>query len=541
MSTAICTTAPAVEIKQVPRDQHTSGIHIALIFFVGLIARIPFYLAYRPIWSGDSSSYVMFYQFLTQHLFYLGWRTPVYPFFLGFAMRVGTITSPADPSTPFAYIVICLQSLFCILAAAFLYHTLRLLNVSKGIALAVSLIIVTMPALSIHEMSLLNMSLAFSLLMLVMGLFVITIKRLEVSRPATIPALATGIASSILIMNRPDLIIFVLLLLMMTAAVSLRLWFGLRIQLSSSILKATSLIALPAACTLLGWMLLMYIGIGQFRITTLDGWNRTRTVYNMFDRVDPADQLIGGIMSRTYNREVSSHAKVNLREIIWPALDELIINYPDYPGPKTAIDPTFLDHVGIASGRRALGWVRIPCTQENYCWQNMRKEIDVGDYLGQVSWKLARKYPKDYLRNLAVNFFEESFDFRFTNAKPAVAEYQDLSVVGGESVKSKAGVHMIAQAITAEAPLLTIAYVVTLGFFMVAPILLFRKPSEHWVSDIAIASMAVASVGTIVGTTVLAGFNRVYSLPHIAVFAICTAYAWENRARFLDAIPLRRQ
>jgi len=48
--------------------ERTIRFHVGFILFVGLVVRIPFYLAFRPIWSGDSASYSAFYDMWRHHL-----------------------------------------------------------------------------------------------------------------------------------------------------------------------------------------------------------------------------------------------------------------------------------------------------------------------------------------------------------------------------------------------------------------------------------------------------------------------------------------
>lgn len=176
----------------------------------------------------------------------------------------------------------------------------------------------------------------------------------------------------------------------------------------------------------------------------------------------------------------------------------------------------------------------------DYCWQAMRIHINVGDYLGRVSWKLARKYPIESLHNVATNFLEESFTFRYWDAKPAVAGFEAHSADGSGFTRNSSTVAFIGKSLNVEAPLLTLMYVVTLGYFVFFPIIFSRKVTDHWWPDVTVAALAVASVGTLGGTCVLAGLNRVYSLPHLAIFILCTAYALENYSRIVTIFrPVR--
>lgn len=543
---------PAAEPVTPRTENHSSrdraiGLHVGFILLAGLLARIPFYLAFRPVWSGDSPGYSLVYYLWRHHIFYLGERTPVYPLFLGVAQWLAG--GPPEPflSQRTAYAATLLQSALDVLAAVLFYFTLRSLRIRGSIAFGASLFLATIPAMCFHEVNILNMSLAFFCLVLVISLFVPTVQRLRTGKDISIAARATGAALAITVLNRPDLLIFSVLLLLITACLPLKP----RLPGSASIFSARPLgaatwMTLPLACALLVWMLLMYAGIGEFRITTLNGWNRTRTVYNMFDRVDAEDAAIGEIMARTYQRKAAHAASANLREIVWQAHDELLLNYPRYPitDPTRDPSPLHLQIARVALAHNVLGLVEIPCelSPRPYCWQFMRLKINTGDYLGRVSWKLARKYPRDWLHNVVANFFEESFTFRYSEAKPTVAGYEAHSADGSPFVRNSSIAALTTAAANAQSPLLTLMYVVTLGYciFFFFPAIFSREQDDHWLPDVTVAALAVASVGTIVGTCVLAGLNRVYSLPHLVVFTICTAYALENHSRIVSVFRTAR-
>ncbi len=303
--------------------------------------------------------------------------------------------------------------------------------------------------------------------------------------------------------------------------------------------SALALMALPVALSVLAWMTLMYVGIGEFRITTADGWNRSRTAYNMFDRVDPEDRVIGELMSQTYLRQKDKTDKVNVREIMWQVQYELLANFQRYPITDPTIDASPFHLKMYKAAHDILGMGKATCASNPgnmFCWEQMRMEIDIGDYLGAVSWKLARKYPFDWMHNIVANFFEESFTFRYGDAKPAVEGYQPKSTGPDSFVKDPSIASRAWPVANVEAPLLTLMYVVTLGYAIGFPLIVFRKQDGHWLHDAAVATLAIASIGTIVGTCILAGFNRIYTMPHIVVFVLCTTYALENRARIVSAL-----
>jgi len=59
------------------------------------------------------------------------------------------------------------------------------------------------------------------------------------------------------------------------------------------------------------------------------------------------------------------------------------------------------------------------------------------------------------------------------------------------------------------------------------------KTDEWHVTDIIVTGFALATVGTFIAMCFLSGYNKEYSIPHLGVMVICTAYAVENRSRFL--------
>ena len=278
------------------------ALHILLILLSGALARIPFHKAYEAIWSGDSSGYADFYLCLTRHVFYLGERTPVYPLFLGLAQFI--IAGSPQPYFDWnvCHLVVMLQSALGVLSALLVFYVMRILQVRTSIALGAALFLATAPGVCFFEMNILNMALSFSLMAVTTALFFATVKRIDASQSFAVPALCTAAAMSLAVLNRPDLLIFAILLVTTMVAAVVRCRFRGYTFFARGLRRATLFIAAPVAIAVLGWMMLMYVGIGQFRITTLDGWNRSRTVYNLFDRVAPADHAIGSIMTQTYSR-----------------------------------------------------------------------------------------------------------------------------------------------------------------------------------------------------------------------------------------------
>ena len=510
------------------------GFHVGLILFFGTLVRIPFHLTFRPTLSGDSEGYSSFYALWVNHHFYLGERTPVYPFFLGFAQWLSSVTPARILSIRAAGFAVRMQSAVDVLGAVLFYVAIGTLRIRPRTALVFTLFLVTIPAVCQYEMLILNMSFSFTWLIVVMSLFLFTIKRMESGKSTAALSVATGICASLAVLNRPEFLIFLILLC--------ALMLLLRVTSSSEAAAkrlpgAAILIAISAVPAILAWMIIMYAGIGQFRITTVNGWNKTRTVYNLFDRVDPEDRVIGGIMAETYNRLKPSD-RVNHREVVWPAEKQILQHLDRYPGDSyrdidAPANPSPFHQTVNRAVQHTFGFVELPCKARmvDFCWEMMRIKIDTGDYLGDVSGKLARKYPGLWLSNIATNFAEESFNFDYFSAKPSTLDVSDIAASGDAPVINHTSANLIGWICKLHVPFLLLTYLVTLGCFFLSPKAFFQRHDEHWLGDAAVAILAVASIGTLVGTCVLAGFNRVYSLPHLAIFTMCSAYAWEHRVR----------
>ena len=517
-----------------------------LISLSGVLARLPFYLAYKPIWSSDSWGYSLPYFFWINHDFYLGERTPGYPLFLGLTQWLaGTAARPAL-SLPAAYTTVCLQSLLDVLAASLLYYALAVIRVRRSIALVSALFAVTIPGLCNFEMNILNISLAFFCLTLAATAFAIMMRKLGEERQFIGASVVTGLLLSCAGLVRPENLVFLAVLAAAMIGISLRsLWSRLTSEVPRRLAVAAVLMLVSAAPLVLAWMTWNYVGIGEFRITTLTGWNRSKTVYNMFDRVGPEDRLVGEILSSSY-RQRNSNGRI-VRDHVWQAQTILGERYWEMPIEDSTrslsafhqkVDRIFEDVLGMK--------FRIPCDRpDKLCTELLRREVDIydyrlkvnlGNYVGKVSWKLIRKYPGSYLYNVADNFVRDTFNFRYVDARSAVAGAHSISLDGKDYVKNRVFAGLVEKAVIVQAPLLSVLYFITIGFVLSSPLVLTGKAHEHAITDATVTLLAMATVGTFVATCMLSGFNKEYSAPHLGVLVICGAYAVENRARIAAAI-----
>jgi hypothetical protein len=537
---AAITAVPGGE--QAHREQTRVRTHVALIVFSGLLVRALFYLAYKPIWAGDSPSYTLAYYFWTHRQFYLGERTPIYPLMLGLAQWVNREHASILPGFAVAYTTLVWQAILNILTCVGFYFTLLWLRVRRGMALAASIVLVTLAGLCWYEMQILNMALAFTFVTVVAGCYVALLRRIEAARRCGLLALATGGMLGIAVLVRPELLIFTVVLVLGTAALRMTA-LGKHQVRGRKFLASALLMMIGVAPLLLLWMAAMYAGIGEFRITTLDGWNKSRTVYNLFDRVGPEDHALGEVLSRSYAAQLTHGNQVNVREHMFIAFDDLKAHYNEFPiDHSVALRPS---EMNVKIARLAfdyLGLERIPCavSQQMTCFENMRARIDLGDYIGGVSSKLMRRYPGAWARNTLVNWLQETFNFSYVDRKEAVAGFQAITVDGATYVRRPRLSKVAEWAVRVEAPLLSLAYVVTLLFAMLGPVLLVRdKPLSS--ADAAVVLLAMAAVGTEAVMCAIAGFNRIYSLPFVAIFVLCAAFGVERRRDLLPISPQKAE
>ena len=521
---------------------------LLLLCATGVVVRIPFYLASAPLWSGDSTGYSLAWFFWSHGYFYLAERTPVYPMLLGMAQWL--THSPASPmlSTAAAYATVLLQSLLDLIGAGLVYATSRLLGVGPRIALAAGIFSVTIPGLCSMEMNILNLAPAFFWVTLGAACFVFTIRRLEEGNGYRLPALATGLVLCSGGLLRSEILVFLAVLLLAVLVMPLSAFSRTSRSPRARRWLAAALIAVAAAPPVLFWMTWNYVGIGFFRYTTLTGWNRSKTVYNLFHLVGPEDKVLGEILTASYHRR-NAAGQIN-RDHIWQAQWTLGERFAEMPVELPALPmPAHYFTLNRFFGQR-LGMTAPPrCdAPSDFCHALQQSGVPIFDYklkdylglyVGHVSNKLIRAYPLAHLGNAADNFVRDSFNFDYTQTAPAVDWYRGFGVTK-QAYGNPFLARVTATAIRAEAPLLLLLYLVTLAAAFSAPILLCRARYAHAVNDCAVACLALATVGTIVATCLLAGYNKEYSIEHLGVLVLCAAYAAEHRRRIASAFGARK-
>jgi hypothetical protein len=518
---------------------------IFFLLLLGAIARAGYHVLFSPWWAGDTISYIDASSILSHGYFTDGGRTPGYPLFLALA---GWMWSGKDAffstGAPGAAIVAAwLQSALGLAAVALVFYSLRALRVREPLAIAGAAFFAVLHAVCQFEMAILAQSLSLFALALGIWLFTRTMARIQEQKSPALSAVLTGIAFSFAVLVRPENLVFFVALI---AAPAL-LWIVLKLRRRDSSQRRAWLIvacALPlaAAPAVLAWMTWNYLGIGRFQITTLTSWNRSSSVYNLFDRVDPKDRVLGDLLVRA----------------------DLIRNHPEQiPGEKFFKPPargqvvqdtfiaTFYDIV-MRRGELPLApaevhrsrfgrWIRSFASDERRrfthrflsAWRipavDERDPNDIGDYVGAVSLRLQMKYPGAWLGNAFRNFFRDGF--RFSIGPPAIDETKDPhSFSGGSVVRSASLWNFAAWLNRLEAPVVLIFFMFTLGLALLSPLTLLRSHSPA-TPDVASSAISLGVVGTFAACCLFASYMPHYGEPHWPAIVICGIYGIDRTLR----------
>ena len=463
----------------------------------------------------------------------------MYPLFLGLAQWLSGVHASPKLSLSAAYVTVCLQSTLDIVAACVLYFTLGKLNIRRNIALASALFAATLPALCSLEVNILNLSLSFAVLVLCTSVFATLTRRVSHGARFVCTSLLCGLVFACAALLRPENLVFCTIL----ATVLLGSWVILKLRGVTTLREnrvpvAVLLMILSAAPLILAWMTWNYVGIGEFRITTLTGWNRSKTVYNMFDRVEPEDRVLGQVLTSSYLRRNSNRRIV--RDHFWQALHDLTNLYIYMPVEDPTETPSAFHMKVDRFFEDVLGMAKMPCERPGQlCSASIRRKVNLGDYVGRVSWKLIRRYPSAYLGNVADNFVRDTFNFRYADSEPAVESDRANTVDGGECVRNESLAKLLANGDQCAGSASDSVLRCYLGFCH------FRTTGSHEQRCRMPRGrhnrhrIRLATVGTFIAMCCLSGYNKEYSIPHLGVMVMCTAYAVENWSRIAAAMGLR--
>jgi hypothetical protein len=545
-------TVPQVEAEVVPgamapRPAVYRDRPLLIILVCGTILRVLYHWLLLPCFFADAVTYVDAGWLLTHGYFTDGARTPGYPLFLALARWLWV---PHQPDLVFgaALLATGMQSILGVVAIVLVYDTLRALRVSDKAAIAGTAFFAVLNGVCEFEMFVLSQSLSLFALVLAVSLFVKTMAKVSDGEDPTRQAIAAGAAFSFAVLVRPEnLGVFAIAVL--TPGL---LWLGARWRMrdrerSRRLVRIALLIPLGAAPMLLAWMTWNYIGIGRFQITTLTAWNRNSAVYNLFDRVDPEDRVLGELLAqadlvRNHPEKVPPKDRFWLpkqpgqvvQDTVLTAFRKIIARHGEMPLP-----PPRTTSSGIGAWIRGLvsdearrytrsyaAGVRTQFTLE-------RDPNDIGDYLASVSWKLARRYPNEWLRNAWLDFMREAFQFHV--GPPEIGDLPDPhSYLDGGVILSPALRRPAIWSDRLQAPVMVFLFVLTLALAAAYPwAVLRRNNSETQLLDAAASALALGVLATIVGCCLLAVYMPHYGVPHWGTIVICGTYALDRMARSL--------
>jgi hypothetical protein len=508
--------------------------HLGLIAGCGAAFRILYQIGFRPCWSADSYVYSNMFLLWSRRFFSTSYRPPLYALFLGLVQRItGTPLMPSRMGAASMYSVVYLQSLLGIVAAFALYGSLRMAGIRPRIALAGGIAFSLIGTICVAELLILTEALSLLLITLGCCTFLHAMRRLSEKSRFRGAALSSGLCFSLAILTRPENLVFFAVLVALVLLLALRCHFLDNLQWASgSLLRLATLLVAAGAPLVLLWMTFTLLNIGQFRLAIVTGVTRTEAVYNLFDRVDPEDRVAGELLQKSYL--YTNHDGTIYRHHVWFALPEL------EQAAHAGLLPIAM-HEHMPASPLLLGlrhWVsRTFGLQEHIVasGQVIYQPVDLYDYLGALSSKLERRYPGTYLRNIAANFFTDTFSYRFSPASPTETE-NPQAPEGGTAVRSIAIYNVAVWINRIEAPLLSAAYLVLLAYVLASPWMFLRKGEDRLLLDGAVTILAVSAFAVIAASCVVAAYYPEHGIAFYGVLVICVCYAFENRGRIKGRI-----
>jgi hypothetical protein len=488
------------------------------IILSAILCRCIYYFAFRPEWVGDSGGYsTNCYNMVRGYLPAIdGGRTPIYPLFLGFTQWLAGSPTLLLLNSGAVYLTCFLQMALGIISAVLIFDILKNLGCSEKLsqfcAIGFGLIgVVVMPELQILPQAPESFLLILSVWLLQRQLRFATDPQSKPRHPL-MGSIGTGLVFSIAILTRPDSLLFLmgmlLLLLAWSAMVPSRIANPWRLRLRKVVLMmAVGSIPLTGA-----WMTFNFFNQGYFTITTLRGSVQTSALRDMFGRVDPEDQVMGDIINKRY-------LEVKAEKIHWP----------DY---ITSAWPKLMEKSNEMPFVHREAWHLGP---------------DLNNYMGEVSWKLIRKHPFDWLRNAA-----ESFTDTFSFASPLAGPGTREAVNGKSSVKSFAALRIVNMMEKIENPILSIVYVLALmasfgltglGIHTCWKAWHKKLPSdaeESILTDSFAASIGLATIGSFIGYTLFACYLPRYGVSYLGPLVLCVGYSFHRLIKSAGSKPRKK-
>jgi hypothetical protein len=396
-----------------------------------------------------------------------------------------------------------------LLAAVFIYFSLRALSVRPKLALAGGLAFALLGGVCLFEMRILSELLSLFFVILGILFFLRCMQAVRNCTGFTTIALVSGASFSFAIITRPENLVLVAVLSFTLVLLAVRCSYLPAMQgYARSLVKLALLLVVAVAPLVLSWMTVNLVNIGQFRINTYNGALRTETTYNMFNLVDAEDRVAGDSLWQSY---LLSNSKGQVkRDHVWSALDDLTQAWQRGLLPIPPFD-----------------WSR----PENAHYPG--QVVNLYDYLGHVSWKLAKKHRLLYLRNVLTNLASDTFDYSLPPPSPAETE-DPHAPEGGSVIRDKAFYAATVWINRIEAPLLTAAYVILLAYVVFSPLVLLSRKRDDLLRDGAVGAIAMGAFATILCTCAVAAYFPEHGVPFMGVLVICVAYGVSNSRRIVQ-------
>jgi hypothetical protein len=454
----------------------------------------------------------------------------MYPLVLGLVQTLAGVPAISSLHPVAAYILVVLQSLLGVISCLLVYSCLTKLQIRPRLVLVSSLFFAALYAPAMYEQAVLTESL--SLFSLVLVAWLVIELHLRIGQESRITGLST-IASAVIgcaILVRPENLILALSIFLVNLLVALRT------ASARTLLKSTAILILCAAPFVLGWMTVNFIGLGQFRLTTMTGWQRSQAVYNLWDKVEPEDRVLGDILSRSYARRGEGN-RGDRRDHFWLAYDELTTRNRDLPldqyatvAPKAGFGGWLY---GLAGETSRVYTHRFTAGASIRPTVTLRTPNDVGDYIGVVSRKLMMKYPGTWFRN-AFTAFLGTFNFQYWQP----SDSHPVAISGGSVIRVHSLWSFAKWMDALEAPVLTLLYSLTLGLAIAEiPLLLRSSHPDNALRVAPVIALATGTLGTMAAYCLLAGYDIRYSAPHLGFIVMAGTFAIEKALQIFARQP----
>ncbi len=520
-----------------PSDRRRMFRDACLILFCGAAFRFLYQIAFRPCWSGDSLGYSSMFYYWTQHTYSTSERPPVFALFLGLAQWLaGDRPLASGMGTASQYLVVWLQGILGLAAALVVYASLRALEVRPRIALAGGLAFSVIGAVCLFERLILTELLALFFITFGSFFFICSTRALQARADFRWPAMSGGLCFTLAILTRPENVVFFVTLIGFLFLLCIRTRFRTSLHWASwRLVRLALLLAVSTAPLVILWMSWNLLSIGQFRLNTLTGVTRTESVYNLFDRVDSADRVAGDLLQKSYllkNRNGTIY-----RHHVWEAMPELTRAW------QLGLLPVRYEE-RLPSNRHVLElrhWLERHFGLRERIVVNgvlLVQPIDLYDYLGVLSGRLAWRYPTIYVGNVVDNFLTDTFDYSY--APPEPAETNNPHAPEGGSVVRHVRLYNVAVWINRiEAPLLKLGYVVLLGYVLFSPLVIFGATDESLLRNSAVVGLAVAAFSVVAVSCAVAAYYPEHGIPFLGVLLVCACFAVDNRKGLVRALSGR--